>query len=98
MSIRLVEGDITPVIYVQVSEPGKTVDITNDVIKVHTRKAGVVGGELRTLDGEVVANDRIKISLPEGFTDQVGNFEAEVEIVGKQTIYGTFTFEVRPRY
>lgn len=97
MSIRLVEGDITPVIMVQVSEPGKSVDISQDTIKVHTRLAGTTT-PLRTLDGEVVGSDRVKIALPTGFTDQVGKFEAEVEIVGKQTIFNTFTFEVRKRY
>lgn len=97
MSIRLVEGDITPVIQIEVSEPGKSVDLQNDTILIHTRRVGTTE-PIRTIPGEVSGSDHITVRLPVGFTDEVGSFEAEVEIVGKQTIFNTFTFEVRERY
>ena len=97
MSIKLVEGDITPVIHIEVSEPGKSVNISQEVIKVHTRRVGTTE-PVRTIDGEVKSHNTILVKLPEGFTNEVGKFEAEVEIVGRQTIFNTFTFEVRERY
>ncbi|SPY08015.1 hypothetical protein [Oligella urethralis] len=97
MSINLVEGDITPVIHIEVTEPGRTVDLSRETVLIHTRRVGTTE-PVRTIPGQVHEANKIKVPLPEGFTDEVGDFEAEVEIVGRQTIYGTFNFKVRERY